>query len=109
MRDPDWKTVRGGCGADRYQRGGLLDGKVAVVTGGGEVIVAAVAMLFARHRATVEMQAIDPRSSRAIPWSGDPGCRRRRARSHVVDVTSSADVDRLAEAVLGATAGSTSS
>ena len=37
----------------------LLDGKVAVVTGGGDGIGGAISRLFAQHGATVEIAEID--------------------------------------------------
>ncbi len=78
--------------------GRLLDGRVAVVTGGGEGIGGAVSRLFARHGAHVEIAEIDPdRAGRIVAEiEGDGGS----ARAHVVDVTAEADVARLAEAVL---------
>jgi len=77
----------------------LLDGRVAVVTGGGDGIGGAISRLFAEHGALVEIAEIDP----------DSGDRLRRriedaggtARAHVVDVTDLDDVERLAENVLG--------
>ncbi len=81
---------------DRWDR--LLDGRVAVVTGGGDGIGAAVALLFARHGARVEIAEVDPdraeHSRRAIEEIGGA------ARSHVVDVTAPADVERLARDVV---------
>jgi NAD(P)-dependent dehydrogenase (short-subunit alcohol dehydrogenase family) len=83
---------------DRWDR--LLDGRVAVVTGGGDGIGAAVALLFARHGAQVEIAEIDAaraeRSRGAIEEAGG------RARAHVVDVTVPADVERLARDVVDA-------
>ena len=77
----------------------LLDGKVAVVTGAGDGIGAAIATLFARHGATVEIAEVDPQRAEgtraAITSAGGI------ARSHVVDVTRAVDVERLAAAVLG--------
>ncbi len=82
---------------ERWDR--LLDGKVAVVTGGGEGIGAAISLLFARHGATVEIADVDAdradRSRRAIAEIGGA------ARAHVVDVTDAAGVARLASDVLG--------
>jgi NAD(P)-dependent dehydrogenase (short-subunit alcohol dehydrogenase family) len=78
--------------------GGLLDDRVAVVTGGGDGIGAAVALLFARHGARVEIAEIDAdradRSRRAVEEVGG------QARAHVVDVTVPADVERLARDVV---------
>ena len=78
--------------------GHLLEGRVAVITGGGGGIGRAISMLFANHGAAVEIADVD--EDRA----GDT-CREIRdgggvARSHRTDVTESADVDRLATAVL---------
>ena len=76
----------------------LLDGKVAVVTGGGDGIGGAVSRLFARHGARVEMAEIDRErgeSARAeIEAAGG------NARTHSVDVREEDDVARLREAVL---------
>ncbi|WP_243841488.1 SDR family NAD(P)-dependent oxidoreductase [Mycobacterium sp. DL592] len=71
----------------------LLDGRVAVVTGGGAGIGAAVATLFAEHGAAVEVAEIDRDRAEQIAAEGT-------IRSHVVDVTDDADVIRLADAVL---------
>jgi NAD(P)-dependent dehydrogenase (short-subunit alcohol dehydrogenase family) len=77
----------------------LLDGRVAVVTGGGDGIGGAIARLFAQHGALVEIAEIDPeraeRNRAAIEAAGGT------ARAHVVDVTDTAGVGTLAEAVLG--------
>jgi NAD(P)-dependent dehydrogenase (short-subunit alcohol dehydrogenase family) len=76
----------------------LLDGRVAVVTGGGDGIGGAVSTLFARHGAVVEMAEIDPeraaRTCGAIEEAGG------RAHAHIVDVTDPSAVDRLATDVL---------
>jgi len=81
---------------DRWDR--LLEGRVAVVTGGGGGIGEAVALLFARHGALVEIAEVDrgraEHSLRAIEDAGG------RARAHVVDVTVAADVERLARDVV---------
>jgi len=76
----------------------LLDGRVAVVTGGGAGIGAAIATLFAEHGARVELAEVDAdradRTRRAIQATGGS------VRAHVVDVTSATDVGRLADEVL---------
>ncbi len=79
--------------------GRLLDGKVAVVTGGGAGIGGAVSQLFARHGARVEIAERDAARAGAIRHSIDEAG--GTARSHVVDVTAPDDVDRLARDVLG--------
>jgi NAD(P)-dependent dehydrogenase (short-subunit alcohol dehydrogenase family) len=78
--------------------GHLLKGRVAVVTGGGGGIGRAVSMLFARHGAAVELADNDP--GRAEDTRRDITDAGGLARSHQVDVTVAADVDRLATAVL---------
>jgi NAD(P)-dependent dehydrogenase (short-subunit alcohol dehydrogenase family) len=76
----------------------LLDGKVAVVTGGGDGIGAAIATLFAAHGARVEVAEVDPeRAARTVGAIVDAG---GSARAHLVDVTDATDVDRLATDVL---------
>ena len=76
----------------------LLDGQVAVVTGGGDGIGGAIARLFARHGALVEIAEIDPDRGAAnvATIDADGGT----ARAHVVDVTKEADVERFAADVL---------
>jgi NAD(P)-dependent dehydrogenase (short-subunit alcohol dehydrogenase family) len=77
----------------------LLDGRVAVVTGGGDGIGAAIATLFAAHGALVEVAEVDPeRGGRTAAAIRDAG---GEAGSHVIDVTRQTDVDRLAADVLG--------
>jgi len=77
----------------------LLTGKVAVITGGGVGIGGAVARLFARHGAHVELAEID--AERAAVAVADIEAAGGSARAHVVDVTREEDVTRLAGAVLG--------
>jgi NAD(P)-dependent dehydrogenase (short-subunit alcohol dehydrogenase family) len=78
----------------------LLDGKIAVVTGGGDGIGGAISALFAQHGALVEMAEVDAdraeRTRRAIEEEGGT------VRAHVVDVTDPTGVDRLAAEVLDA-------
>src|SRR5689334_2107930 len=76
----------------------LLDGRVAVVTGGGDGIGAGIARLFAQHGALVEVAEVDrDRADRICDEVRSAG---GRIRSHVVDVTVDADVTRLADVVL---------
>ena len=83
---------------DRWDR--LLDGRVAVVTGGGAGIGAAVALLFARHGAQVEIAEIDPaRAEQVLLAVEDAG---GTARAHVLDVTVPGEVERLARDVVSA-------
>jgi NAD(P)-dependent dehydrogenase (short-subunit alcohol dehydrogenase family) len=81
---------------DNWSR--LLDGRVAVVTGGGDGIGGAVSRLFAQHGALVEVAEIDP--ERAERTVADIEAAGGTVRAHVVDVTATEDVDRLAAAVL---------
>jgi NAD(P)-dependent dehydrogenase (short-subunit alcohol dehydrogenase family) len=77
----------------------LLDGRVAVVTGGGDGIGGAISTLFAEHGALVEMAEIDEgRAARTCQAIVDAG---GTARAHIVDVTEVAGIERLAEDVLG--------
>ena len=71
----------------------LLDGRVAVVTGGGDGIGGAISTLFAAHGARVEVAEIDPDRAARVAREGV-------IRSRVVDVTVDDDVARLADAVL---------
>jgi NAD(P)-dependent dehydrogenase (short-subunit alcohol dehydrogenase family) len=76
----------------------LLDGKVAVVTGGGDGIGGAISRLFAQHGAIVEIAEIDPdraETTRAAIEAGGG-----TARTHIVDVRKPDDVARLAAGVL---------
>ena len=63
----------------------LLEGKVAVVTGGGDGIGGAISRLFAQHGALVEIAEIDADRAEtnraAIEAAGGT------VRAHVVDVT----------------------
>jgi NAD(P)-dependent dehydrogenase (short-subunit alcohol dehydrogenase family) len=76
----------------------LLDGRVAVVTGGGDGIGGAISRLFARHGALVEIAEIDP--ARAERTVADIEAAGGVARAHIVDVREEADVARLASGVL---------
>ena len=79
-------------------KGTLLDGKVAVVTGAGAGIGAATARLFAAHGAEVVVAEIDPdlaaASTEAIEKDGG------NALSVVADVREQGQVDALARTVL---------
>jgi NAD(P)-dependent dehydrogenase (short-subunit alcohol dehydrogenase family) len=78
----------------------LLDGRVAVVTGGGDGIGGAITSLFARHGAVVEIAEIDPeRASRKV---GEVERAGGVAHAHVVDATTDGGVQRLARDVLEA-------
>jgi len=76
----------------------LLDGRVAVVTGGGVGIGGAIARLFAQHGAHVEIAEIDPERGEAAVADivADGGS----ARAHACDVTDAAQVEAFAAAVL---------
>lgn len=77
----------------------LLDGRVAVVTGGGSGIGAAIAALFAQHGALVELADLD--GDRVEEVASGITSAGGAARTHVADVTTDHDVARLAESVLG--------
>ena len=75
----------------------LLEGKVAVVTGGGAGIGGAVTELFAAHGATVEVAEIDPdRADHIVAAVTGAG---GTAHAHVVDVRTEEGVAALADAV----------
>lgn len=76
----------------------LLDGRVAVVTGGGDGIGGAISRLFAEHGALVEIAEIDPdRAAATVSAIEEAG---GTARAHVVDVREEDDVAELRRAVL---------
>lgn len=81
---------------DDYGR--LLEGKVAVVTGGGDGIGGAIARLFAEHGARVEIAEIDP--ERAATKEAEITRAGGTAHAHVVDVRDDDQVATFAEAVL---------
>ncbi|WP_179469730.1 SDR family NAD(P)-dependent oxidoreductase [Mycolicibacterium vinylchloridicum] len=76
----------------------LLEGRVAVITGGGDGIGGAISRLFAAHGALIEIAEIDPERAsliqKEIERTGGV------ARSHIVDVRNDDHVERLAAAVL---------
>ena len=78
--------------------GRLLDGKVAVVSGGGEGIGAAIARLFAEHGATVEIAEIV--AERADVVQREIRAAGGTAVAEVVDVTDHGAVERFAARVL---------
>jgi NAD(P)-dependent dehydrogenase (short-subunit alcohol dehydrogenase family) len=78
----------------------LLDGRVAVVTGGGDGIGGAISRLFAEHGARVEIAEID--AERAAAKTAEIEELGGTVRAHVVDVRLDEDVARLKEAVLAA-------
>lgn len=78
--------------------GRLLDGKVAVVTGGGAGIGGAISRLFASHGAHVEIAEIDERSAPTAVTEIEAA--HGSVRAHVIDVTRAEDVRCLGAAVL---------
>ena len=91
-------SARGVPPIDDY--GSLLQGRVAVVTGGGDGIGAAVSRLFAAHGAQVEVAELEEATGRrTVDGIIEAG---GTARLHVVDVRQAADVERLRSAVLDA-------
>ena len=66
----------------------LLEGRVAIVTGGGDGIGGAISRLFAQQGAIVEVAEID--AGRAERVAADIGAAGGRVRTHVVDVTDTA-------------------
>ena len=76
----------------------LLDGRVAVVSGGGVGIGGAVSRLFAQHGAKVEIAEID--AERAQQAQAEIEKAGGRARAHVVDVREEEAVGAFRDAVL---------
>jgi 3-oxoacyl-[acyl-carrier protein] reductase len=76
----------------------LLDGRVAVVTGGGDGIGGAVSRLFAQHGAVVEVAEAD--QDRADAVVDDITRAGGEAHATVVDVREQAEVDAFAAGVL---------
>jgi NAD(P)-dependent dehydrogenase (short-subunit alcohol dehydrogenase family) len=77
----------------------LLDGRVAVVTGGGDGIGGAITRLFAEHGALVEVAEIDPARAEQVVAATKNAT--GGVRAHVLDVTAEYGVARLADEVLG--------
>jgi NAD(P)-dependent dehydrogenase (short-subunit alcohol dehydrogenase family) len=75
----------------------LLDGRVAVVTGGGDGIGGAVSRLFASHGARVEIVEID--AERAESAVSEIRAAGGNARAHVLDVREDSAVAELRSAV----------
>lgn len=78
--------------------GRLLDGKVALVTGGGDGIGGAISRLFAQHGALVEIAEID--AERAERTRSEIEAAAGAVRAHVLDVTDPTAVMRLADDVV---------
>jgi len=76
----------------------LLDGRVAVVTGGGTGIGGAISRLFAQHGAHVEIIDID--TTVAEEAAADITAAGGRARVHIADVTDWGQLQTAAAAVL---------
>jgi NAD(P)-dependent dehydrogenase (short-subunit alcohol dehydrogenase family) len=76
----------------------LLDGRVAVVTGGGDGIGGAISRLFAQHGAIVEVAEVD--AERATRTVDDITAAGGAAHAAVVDVTTADGVAQLAGSVL---------
>jgi NAD(P)-dependent dehydrogenase (short-subunit alcohol dehydrogenase family) len=80
--------------------GRLLDGKVAIVTGGGDGIGGAISRLFAQHGALVEIAEID--ADRAEKARSEIAAAGGQVRTHVVDVTDTSVAAPLVSDVLAA-------
>src|ERR1700722_16507966 len=76
----------------------LLEGKIVVVTGGGDGIGGAISRLFAQHGGVIELAEINPESAdRAVADITREG---GSAHANITDVTKEEDVHRLAHDVL---------
>src|SRR5690348_8788910 len=76
-----------------------LGGKVAIVTGAGRNVGKAIALSFARAGADVVV-VVGSRRDEAEAVAGEIAALGRRSYAHVVDITRSADVDRLVGEIL---------